>query len=119
METNGNDRDGPGSNYTKVSNDILESLAKVGPYPMRIYFAVMRMTIGYQKPNGREISNKTFIRMTGIRRENIRRAIDDAILSKLVIRRDDKKGTIYRINKKTEEYNLSSSRMTQKCHPTG
>ena len=57
--------------------------------------------------------------MTGIRRENIRRAIDDAILSKLVIQRDDKKGAIYRINKKTEEYNLSSTRMTQKCHPTG
>ena len=46
METNGSDRDGPGSNYTKVSNDILESLAKVGPYPDANLFAVLRMTIG-------------------------------------------------------------------------
>ena len=108
METNGNDRDGPGSNYTQYPNEIVEVLARFGPEPLRIFHAVMRLTLGFQKPNGRVISLKKLSTMTGIPYKNINRAIKSAIEGKFIFTREDKNGVIYRINKNSHEYFLSS-----------
>lgn len=79
------------------------------PGPVAIYFAVIRETYGFQRKSA-EISTERFKKITGIEhRNNIYRAIQQAIESKLItaIKNDGKKYPTYSIQKNYSKWSCA------------
>ena len=91
--------------------------AKLSSYKSRALLAIVRMTFGWQKPDGDTIALRQFSEATGIERRNIDRAARN--LEKryfITVRRDGRKAASYRINRDVSQWLLSSPPTTaRKC----
>lgn len=98
--------------YTKIADEILDKFCsfRIPGEVRQIVDCIMRKTYGFCKKEDK-ISGSQFVKMTGLKRQNIYRASSKAITHKLVIKTDDK----WRLNKNTKEwisFELSSKRIT-------
>ncbi len=104
------------SGYTRISNEILEALAKVNfsAYETRVLFFLFRKTYGWGKATD-WISLSQFSKCLGLDRRLIHRAIKGlALKGMLVIERDDGIRVKYGFQKNYEKWDLSSKGMTHR-----
>ena len=101
--------------FTSIPNYILEAYlrAKLSPYQGRAFWAIARMTFGWQKPDGDTIALRQFNKLTGIERRNIDRTARKLEQRHIIsIHRNGRNAASYRINRDVSEWLLSSPQMT-------
>lgn len=91
--------------YTKISNEILEALAKIqlNGNSRRVLDVIFRKTYGYNKKSDR-ISLSQFVKYTNIDRTNICRAINKLKNMKLIIVIQNEDGNTYQFQKNNDEW---------------
>jgi phage replication O-like protein O len=101
--------------FTAVPNDILEACVrlKLSSYETRIFLTIVRMTFGWQKPDGDTIALRQFTEATGIDRRNVGRAARKLEERQFIwISRNGKNAAHYRVNLNVSDWLLSSLQMT-------
>lgn len=86
--------------YTKISNEILEALAKIriNGEASQVLLVILRKTYGFNKKKDK-ISLSQFVLSTGIKRPNVCRALNKLISMNIIIQIDKDNITIYQFNK--------------------
>lgn len=87
--------------YTPISNEIMEAIARIRiPGEARqVLDVIIRKTYGWRKPADK-ISLSQYALATGLRRQNVLRAVSKlSTLNLIVIKKDSTKGNLYRLNK--------------------
>lgn len=107
--------------YTKIANELLEAQAKtrIPGEARQVLDAIARKTFGYNKRED-AISLSQFVLATGIKKPNVVRAIKQLQAMNLIIKTDNGKTQIYRINKDFETWKPLSKAITnryQKRYP--
>ena len=99
--------------YTSIANELFDALISYripGEERMCLDF-IIRKTYGYHKTED-TISNSQFVKATGLRRQNVNRAINRLVEKNLVIKKDYKKIPTYRFNKNYKQWEVSSKKIT-------
>jgi len=101
--------------YTRLANELMEALAahRIPGEQMQVLLVIIRETYGYQRKSA-DISYKQFIIRTGLKKQNISRALtklkESAIIK--VIKKDYLKFKTYCINKNYDQWKRSSKKIT-------
>jgi phage replication O-like protein O len=102
--------------FTRISNELLEAICRTalpGRQLSCILF-IIRKTYGFGKKDD-SISLSQFCRALGMKKQNVSRDLKILSYRKIiVIKGDDRKVKTYRFNKNYEEWNLSSSTITER-----
>ena len=104
--------------YTKIANEIIEALAKIRipGEATQVLWAIIRRTYGWNK-KADNISMSQLSENTGLKRQNVNRALKKLINMKTVIKNDDSYVNKYMLNKNFEEWEVSSKVITvKKCN---
>lgn len=99
--------------YTAIANEIMEALARYripGEQRQCLDF-ILRKTYGYNKKSD-AISGSQFVGATGIKKQNVQRALRGLIEKNIVIKKDYQPHPIYRFNKNYNTWKVSSKRST-------
>lgn len=99
--------------YTAIANEIMEALARYripGEQRQCLDF-LLRKTYGYNKKSD-AISGSQFVGATGIKKQNVQRALRGLIEKNIVIKKDYQPHPIYRFNKNYNTWKASSKRIT-------
>lgn len=99
--------------YTKIANEILESLAKtrIPGEARQIFDVILRKTYGYNKKED-SISLSQFYLATGILKQNICASLKQLKSMNLIIQKDNKIANIYSINKDYSTWKSLSKKIT-------
>jgi phage replication O-like protein O len=101
--------------FVKIANELLEAIIPSLSGPEAVFFAVIRMTYGYNRLST-EIPLKKMVKLTGISMKNINRTINLAVSKGYIniLSKEDKKHPTYRINKNYSTWKTSSLKRTDK-----
>lgn len=91
--------------HTRISNELLEAKArmKISGSENQIWDVILRLTYGYHKKVA-EISLKTFSELTGLYRNNCKRAVDKLIERNMVLKIEYPRPVRYGIQKDYEKW---------------
>jgi len=97
--------------YTPIANELLEAIMSsgIGGSELKIVLAICRMTYGWSRKEA-EISLSLFVKMTGIDKRHVYRAIGLLIANGLISRSE---GTVYKYGKPVYKYVINKKRW---CH---
>ena len=98
--------------YTKIANEIIDALSKyrIPGEQMQCLLVILRKTYGYNKLCDR-ISNTQFVVGTGLKKQNVNRALKELIKKNIVIKNDDNYITSYGFNKKYKTWVSNQKRL--------
>lgn len=102
--------------YTKIANEILDKIClhRISGEEHLILWTIIRKTYGFNKKED-HIALSQFIEYTGMKKQNVWRAINKLVLKKIVvIKKDDRLGNVYIFNKNTDEWIRLSKKITDK-----
>jgi len=99
--------------FTRIANELLEALCniRIPGEARQIFDLIMRKTYGFNKKEDR-IPLSQFAQFTGIKKPNVKRAINKLIKMNLVIKKDKNKAAIYSINKHYLSWKPLSKKIT-------
>ena len=101
--------------HVDIANEIIEALAKIriSGEEMQCLWVILRKTYGWHKKNDK-ISLSQFAQMTGLKRQNVLRAINKLSSKKIigVIKNDYSQINIYNINKDFDKWEPLSKKIT-------
>ena len=101
--------------HVDLANEIVEALAKIriSGEEMQCFWVILRKTYGWHKKQDR-ISLSQFSQLTGLKRQNVLRAINKLSSKKIigVIKNDVSQINIYNINKDFDEWQPLSKKIT-------
>ena len=99
--------------YTKIPNDILETMARirVSGEEGQCLWLILRKTYGWHKDED-WISNSQFAKTTGIKKQSINRAILKLIKKNIVSQKAYKGRSVYGLGKDTEKWVASAKKLT-------
>ena len=101
--------------HVDLANEIIEALAKIriSGEEMQCLWVILRKTYGWHKKEDK-ISLSQFAQMTGLKRQNVLRAINKLSSKKIigVIKNDDSQINIYNINKNFDVWKPLSKKIT-------
>ncbi len=101
--------------HVDIANDLVEALAKIrlSGEESQVLWSILRKTYGWHKKED-HISLSQFALMTGIKRQNVLRAITKLSSKKIiaVIKKDDSIINIYRIQKDFDNWQPLSKKIT-------
>jgi phage replication O-like protein O len=100
--------------YTRTANELMDALIRFRiPGEVRqVLDCIFRKTYGYNKKEA-TLSNLDIVLMTGLKKQNVSRALSKLITQKVVIKKDDRLS----VNKNYKEwisFKLSSEKITKK-----
>jgi len=97
----------------RIENDIWEALTKyrIPGEQMQCLLFIIRQTIGWNKEKN-NISFSKFVEATGINKGNVGRALRGLIEKKVVVKKDNNRGTSYCFNKKYSVWKSLSKKTT-------
>jgi phage replication O-like protein O len=101
--------------FTKISNELIENgfcRKRIPGESWQVLWAIIRLTYGYGKKM-ETISQQAISDMTGLKRQNVNRALKYLTRCKTVIKDDDSYVSKYGLNKNYEEWKLESKAMTE------
>lgn len=106
--------------YTPIANEILEALARIniGGEARRIIDVVMRKTYGFNKKEDR-IALSQFVEFTGMDRKSVCRAINKLISMELLIKIDDKNGSVFIFQKNNKKWVSITQKNKSRKSPNG
>jgi phage replication O-like protein O len=95
--------------FTAIPHEIVEAFARtnLSPYESRVVWFICRKTFGWHKKTD-YISLSQFALGTGIDRRNVHRTLKGLESRKIVVRRDDRKGIRYGIQRDFTVWKVSS-----------
>jgi phage replication O-like protein O len=95
--------------YVKIANELWDALCKTRiPGECRqVLDCIIRKTFGWNKKEDR-ISYSQMARMTGLKRENVIRAIKRLVQMKIVLKNNDSRVNSYMLNKNHGNWEESS-----------
>ena len=101
--------------HVDLANDLVEALAKIrlSGEESQVLWSILRKTYGWHKKED-HISLSQFALMTGIKRQNVLRAINKLASKKIiaVIKKDDSIINMYRIQKDFDNWEALSKKIT-------
>jgi phage replication O-like protein O len=86
--------------YTKIANELLEAFCfvRLGGDENKVFWMIIRKTYGFNKKED-EISLSQFCLGTGLRKQNVCRALSNLIKKNMIIKSDKSDSVNYRIQK--------------------
>lgn len=99
--------------YTPIANEIVEALAqiRIPGESMQVLWVILRKTYGWNKKEDR-LSMNQISDLTGLKRQNVNRAIDRLITMNLLIKNNVNFINQYQFNKYYKTWKLSSKLIT-------
>ncbi len=99
--------------YTPIANEIMEALTshRIPGEQMQCLLFILRKTYGFNK-KWDAIANSQFVRATGLKKQNVYRAIKDLITKNIVIKKDYNPTARYCFNKNYNQWKVSSKKIT-------
>ena len=101
--------------YVKIANELLDSLInyRMAGEQMQCFLFILRKTYGWGKKQD-AISLSQFVKATGIKKQNVTRALNNLSSKKIitVINNDYETGKVYEINKDYNQWQALSKKIT-------
>ena len=112
MEHTGKQRELNG--YTKIPNDILDAMAgvRISGEEGQCLWLILRKIYGWHK-EADWISNSQFVKVTGINKQNVNRAIQKLAKKNMVIKKDYNSKSVYSLQKDVQKWEASSKKITR------
>ena len=100
--------------YTKIPNNILEALTRIriSGEEGQCLWLILRKTYGWHKQED-WISNSQFVKMTGINKQNVNRAIQKLAKKNMVIKKDYNNRSVYSLQQDVQKWEASSKKITK------
>ena len=100
--------------YTKIPNNILEALTgiRISGEEGQCLWLILRKTYGWHKQED-WISNSQFVKVTGINKQNVNRAIQKLAKKNMVIKKDYNNRPVYSLQQDVQKWEASSKKITK------
>lgn len=104
--------------FVRLANQTYEALAKyrIPGEARQVMDFIIRKTYGWNKSED-VIPLSQFVVGTGLKKATVCRAINKLVHLKLIIKKDNDRGTSYRFNKDFDEWVPLSKKITTKSYP--
>jgi phage replication O-like protein O len=99
--------------HVDIANDIVDALARIriSGEESQVLWIILRKTYGWHKKED-WISLSQFCLSTGIKKNNVCRALSKLIMKNIVIKKENDYGTTYQFQKNFDEWNPLSKKRT-------